>query len=166
MNKTISTFFNVWGRSNGLKLGQKVLLLPDNVLSMSLELVSDKYRTFWPNSMNTFYNPTLWIQNIAFNTWLFENRLIRSIFESYERAHETRHFRNATRLPPSSLSIEPSSNPIVISPQNRKKETKKREATDSTHAIASYNKQHRRRRAATVAAVVASLAHSRGNFII
>ena len=59
MNKTISTFFNVWGRSNGLKLGQKVLLLPDNVLSMSLELVSDKYRTFWPNSMNTFYNPIL-----------------------------------------------------------------------------------------------------------
>ena len=60
MNKKISTFFNVWGRSNELKLGQKVLFLPDNVLSMSLELVSDKYRTFWPNSMNTFYNPTIW----------------------------------------------------------------------------------------------------------
>ena len=59
MNKKISTFFNVWGRSNELKLGQKVLFLPDNVLSMSLELVSDKYRTFWPNSMNTFYNPTV-----------------------------------------------------------------------------------------------------------
>ena len=57
MNKTILTFFIVSGQSNELKLGQKVLFLPDNVLSMSLELVSDKYRTFWPNSMNAFYNP-------------------------------------------------------------------------------------------------------------
>ena len=70
MNKDILTFFYVWGRSNELKLGQKVLFLPDNVLSMSLELVSDKYRTFWPNSMNTFYNPTL--------RPFFKNRILSS----------------------------------------------------------------------------------------
>ena len=57
MNKKISTFFNVWDRSNESKLGQKMLFLPHNVFSMSLELVIDKHRTFWQNSMNTFYNP-------------------------------------------------------------------------------------------------------------
>ena len=66
MNKKISTFFNIWGPSNELKLGQKVLFLPDNVLSMSLEVVSDKYRTFWPNSMNTFHNPTFTEQFLGF----------------------------------------------------------------------------------------------------
>ena len=59
MNNEISAFFNVWSWSNELKLGQKVLYLPDNLLSMSLELVSDKYRTFWPNSTNAFDNPII-----------------------------------------------------------------------------------------------------------
>ena len=83
MNKKISTFFNVWGRSNELKLGQKVLFLPDNVLSMSLELVSDKYRTFWPNSMNTFYNPN-WRRNIKVKIEIFHILTFFSPFSIFE----------------------------------------------------------------------------------
>ena len=100
MNKKISTFFNVWGRSNELKLRQKVLFLPANVLSMSLELVTDKYRNFWPNSMNTFYNPT-YIFFFALNeSWInLNNKQYTEALKSFkllQRALLRRFFINAS----------------------------------------------------------------------
>ena len=82
MNKEISTFFNVWSRSNELKLGQKVLFLPDIVLSMSLELVSDKFRTFWPNSMNAFCNPTLWYIVMENNCFWFNFKYFLNCYKN------------------------------------------------------------------------------------